>query len=675
MVAPLALIQLALPRLSPGAAIVQRHLRRGASRPTRAGAATAPRRRRSTSSPAILAAEQPRPARLRRRPRRHAHADAPGGVPRRGHLGPPAARGERPGPARADRGRGAERPLPRARGRGVAHERARAAIVERARPPEPRGRDRDDVALLVARPRATARVEPPRFGELGDLLRRGRPARREHLGHAAGRAAGAPRRRARSRCTSRRRSPAGAGSSSCARPTLEPLAPPPLAARVALPAGAAAELRGAVRRGAALVDRAARAPVAARRATSRATAARSATRTAPATCRSTPTRPSSRASPAAPRCRAPARPFTAELVTRARGARRPVRAAHAARGRVLARAAASSPTPSATACRPSRRGSSTPRAVRGGRVIAVGTTVVRALETVARRRRRRRGGDGLHRPRGHARARAARGRRTAHRLARAASPRTCRLLEAAAGAELLERSYARARASTATLARVRRRPPDPALSAVTAEVAVSSHLHSQERRRHEGPRSRRHRCHRKSTSPAARGRRARRARHDSQRREAGRRAASGREAGRGGRARRRSGRARRRGIRARRDRARAHRPRRPRPAPLRPRVRAHQPTAHRGHRPPARGRARGRCEALRRTELRGLAVRGATARSRPKTIHSIRSRSSDARGARRDPVPGGDRGGRRLDRGHRPSLRRLLRSRDVDLEPAASTWR
>ena len=36
-----------------------------------------------------------RPARLLGRPRRHAHADAPGRVPGRGHLRPPAARGER----------------------------------------------------------------------------------------------------------------------------------------------------------------------------------------------------------------------------------------------------------------------------------------------------------------------------------------------------------------------------------------------------------------------------------------------------------------------------------------------------------------------------------------------------------------------------------------------------
>ena len=61
----------------------------------------------------------------------------------------------------------------------------------------------------------------------------------------------------------------------------------------------------------------------------------------------------------------------------------------------------------------------------GGRVIAVGTTVVRALESVAdpgRHGERRLGSDGSRR---HARARSAHGRRAAHRLARAARPPTC----------------------------------------------------------------------------------------------------------------------------------------------------------------------------------------------------------------------------------------------------------
>ena len=54
-----------------------------------------------------------RPARLRGRPGRHAHPDASGRVPRRGHLRPAAARDSVSRLAGADRGRPAERPLPR----------------------------------------------------------------------------------------------------------------------------------------------------------------------------------------------------------------------------------------------------------------------------------------------------------------------------------------------------------------------------------------------------------------------------------------------------------------------------------------------------------------------------------------------------------------------------------
>ena len=55
----------------------------------------------------------------------------------------------------------------------------------------------------------------------------------------------------------------------------------------------------------------------------------------------------------------------------------------------------------------------------GGRVVAVGTTVVRALETVARADGDASRRAGLDRARHHPRARRARGRRPAHRLARA----------------------------------------------------------------------------------------------------------------------------------------------------------------------------------------------------------------------------------------------------------------
>ncbi len=66
----------------------------------------------------ILAAEEPSLARVRRGPRRHAHPDAPGRVPGRGHLRPGRARDGRPGPAAAGVRRPAERALPRVRADG-----------------------------------------------------------------------------------------------------------------------------------------------------------------------------------------------------------------------------------------------------------------------------------------------------------------------------------------------------------------------------------------------------------------------------------------------------------------------------------------------------------------------------------------------------------------------------
>ena len=76
----------------------EHHVRRRASRPTRGGAATARRRPRSSSSRPCSRAEQPDAARAGRRPRRHAHRDAPGRVPGRGHLRPAAARRRRARP-------------------------------------------------------------------------------------------------------------------------------------------------------------------------------------------------------------------------------------------------------------------------------------------------------------------------------------------------------------------------------------------------------------------------------------------------------------------------------------------------------------------------------------------------------------------------------------------------
>ena len=105
------------------------------------------------------------------------------------------------------------------------------------------------------------------------------------------------------------------------------------------------------------------------------------------------TRPSSPPSPAARRCRPPARPFTAELVTRLVVARRPDRAAAAAHRRREprgSRAAVRGVLSRAAGDRRPRQ-----RARRAGRrVVAVGTTVVRALETVTDDRGRTSPGEG-----------------------------------------------------------------------------------------------------------------------------------------------------------------------------------------------------------------------------------------------------------------------------------------
>ena len=139
------------------------------------------------------------------------------------------------------------------------------------------------------------------------------------------------------------------------------------------------------------------------------------------------------------------RPFTPELITRAASRAgvgvAPRRAAH--RRVVAGGRRAALPRALRGAARRPRRAVNATRG-RGGRVIAVGTTVVRALETVARAdgtvapRRR------LDRPRRHAGARRARRRRPAHRLARA---------RGVAPAHARGRRRARARSSAPTTRR------------------------------------------------------------------------------------------------------------------------------------------------------------------------------------------------------------------------------
>ena len=149
---------------------------------------------------AILAAEQPGAADLRGRPRRHAHPDAPGGVPRRGHLRPAAARGERARPARADRRRPrraaatGRASCPRRRRRD---ERARVRAAGRARGARAaRGARRRPRRGAAAgrRSRRPARSSTTRFAELPELLAAGRRGRGQRLGDAPGGGAGAAHR-------------------------------------------------------------------------------------------------------------------------------------------------------------------------------------------------------------------------------------------------------------------------------------------------------------------------------------------------------------------------------------------------------------------------------------------------------------------------------------------------
>ena len=119
---------------------------------------------------AVLGAEEPSPALLRARPRRHAHGHASAGVPRRGHLGLAGAGDGHPGAAAAAGRAAAERPLPRKRPRRAGGDLMRLAASQ---PPEARGLGRDGVRLLVATPDGMVHArfgDLPRFLSAGDLL-------------------------------------------------------------------------------------------------------------------------------------------------------------------------------------------------------------------------------------------------------------------------------------------------------------------------------------------------------------------------------------------------------------------------------------------------------------------------------------------------------------------------
>ena len=230
-------------------------------------------------------------------------------------------------------GDAAERPLPRARARrSAARERTsrlRRAASKRERAARGARRCRDDVRAARGDPRGRRRsstpasATSPRFLRAGDLLVVNTSATLP--GGAAGDARG---RRRRSSCTSRRRAPGhGAGD----RDWIVELRRDGRAVRPAPRSATGSSFRAArtrklaravPRQRPALARAPRRSPRAARRLPRRARAADPLRPRAAATGRSTPTRRSSPPSPAAPRCRAPARPFTGRADARARGARR-----------------------------------------------------------------------------------------------------------------------------------------------------------------------------------------------------------------------------------------------------------------------------------------------------------------------------------------------------------------
>ena len=282
----------------------------------------------------------PRPADLRGRPRRHEHADAPGGVPGRGHLGPAAARGRAcPGCSRSLEGELPSGRYRRERGRAGMSAALAFELPEPLEAHEPPA-VRDDVRMLVAGADARDSSTPASATCRGcsspatcwSSTRRRRSPRRSPAArgdggalHLVDAAAGRGRRRP------------SAGSSSCATASRRAAAAA-RGERLALPGGGTASCsrrtwaaRGCGSRGSTLPRAAARLPRRARRADPLPP-------TSPARGRSPPTRPSSPTSPAAPRCRAPAgrsRQRVLDALVRARRGRRAARAAHR---RVLARA-------------------------------------------------------------------------------------------------------------------------------------------------------------------------------------------------------------------------------------------------------------------------------------------------------------------------------------------------
>ena len=259
----------------------------------------------------VLAAERPNLARLRLRPRRHEHRDAPGGVPRRGHLRPPAARGERARaalPAHGDLPSGRYRRR-RPEGRRLERRSPRSSSPSASRPTRRRrraGLARDDVRMLVAR--GDGRLVHARARELPDFLR---PGDLVVVNTSATLPAALAARRTDGTALELRLStplPGAADDRWVVELRARRRALPRRARRRRARAAAAARratLETPYLDGRAPVGRRAWSCPSRCWPTSPATARRSATATCPTPIRCRPTRPPTRPSPAAPRCRAP----------------------------------------------------------------------------------------------------------------------------------------------------------------------------------------------------------------------------------------------------------------------------------------------------------------------------------------------------------------------------------
>ena len=183
VVAPVAVYQLASPYLGAGAAVV--NITSDAAVEGYPGWGGYGASKAALEQVArVLAAERPDLPRAHRRPRRHAHGDAPGRFPWRGHQRSGAAGRERSRPRRPHRGHPTEWPLHRPRG-GVV---SASAVLEHGlplsfaldydheahEPPEIHRAGRDDVRLLVSRgldePLHTTFTALPDQLEAGDLM-------------------------------------------------------------------------------------------------------------------------------------------------------------------------------------------------------------------------------------------------------------------------------------------------------------------------------------------------------------------------------------------------------------------------------------------------------------------------------------------------------------------------